>query len=119
MSKKRKKTGTSGVKGMATDSWEKLEQLFAARVAMVLNAMQIPTHDDVQDLADRVAQLTRAVEKLGGQAVAPASKVAVRDKPGKQAAAGKKRAKAGAGKKRAKTATRKKRAKTTRAGGKK
>lgn len=69
VSKKRKKKMASGVKDMATDSWEKLEQLFAARVAMVLNAMQIPTHDDVQELAGRVAQLTRQVEKLTGQPV--------------------------------------------------
>jgi hypothetical protein len=75
VSKKRKKKASSGVKNMASDSWEKLEQLFAARVAMVLNAMQIPTHDDVQELADRVAQLTREVEKLTGQPVArPARK---------------------------------------------
>jgi len=69
VSKKRKKKMASGVRDMATDSWEKLEQLFAARVAMVLNAMQIPTHDDVQELAGRVAQLTRQVEKLTGQPV--------------------------------------------------
>ena len=76
MSKKRKKKGTSGVKDMATDSWEKLEQLFAARVAMVLNAMQIPTHDDVQELGDRVAQLTRQIEKLTGQPIAKPARTA-------------------------------------------
>lgn len=99
MSKKRKKTKTSGVKGMATDSWEKLEQLFAARVAMVLNAMQIPTHDDVQELATRVAQLTRQVEKLSSQPAVSKGKVASKKTPRKKAAASKKRARSpGSGK---------------------
>ena len=92
MSKKRKKKMTSGVKDMATDSWEKLEQLFAARVAMVLNAMQIPTHDDVQELATRVAQLTRQVEKLSGKPPPGKAKVAAKKTPRKKATAGKKRA---------------------------
>lgn len=54
---------------MAADTWEKLEQVFESRVARVLNAMQIPTHDDVQELSARVESLTRAVEKLTGEPV--------------------------------------------------
>ena len=44
--------------------------------AMVRNAMQIPTHDDVQELADRVGELTRVVEKLSGKPVAATRKAA-------------------------------------------
>lgn len=99
MTKKRKKTRSAGVKDMAADSWEKLEQLFAARVAMVLNAMQIPTHDDVQELAARVAQLTRQVEKLSGKPAPAKTKATSRKTPRKKATTRKKRArKTGSGK---------------------
>lgn len=87
VSKKTKKKSAGNVKGMAADTWEKLEQVFESRVARVLNAMQIPSHDDVQQLASRVEALTRAVEKLGGKPVPAAKKRATRKaakKPGKK-----------------------------------
>ena len=74
MSKKQNKKTSGSVKGVAADTWEKLEQVFESRVVRVLHAMQIPSHEDVQQLATRVEALTRAVEKLAGEpVVAPAS----------------------------------------------
>ncbi|NNF52152.1 MAG: hypothetical protein HKN59_06910 [Gammaproteobacteria bacterium] len=78
MSSKKKKKSAGSVKGMAVDTWEKLEQVFESRVARVLNAMQIPSHDDVQQLASRVEALTRVVEKLAGRPIPAAKKRATR-----------------------------------------
>lgn len=78
MSKKKSSKKSAGVKGMAAETWDKLEQVFESRVARVLNAMQIPTHDDVQELSARVEALTRAVEKLGGKPAGSSKKRATR-----------------------------------------
>lgn len=83
---KKKSSKKNSVKDMAADTWEKLEQVFESRVARVLNAMQIPTHDDVQELSARVEALTHAVEKLGGDPGARSAKRA-----GKKTTARKKR----------------------------
>lgn len=69
MTKKQNKKSGGSVKGVAADTWEKLEQVFESRVVRVLHAMQIPSHDDVQQLASRVEALTQAVEKLAGEPV--------------------------------------------------
>ncbi len=98
MSKKKSSKKSASVKGMAADTWDKLEQVFESRVARVLNAMQIPTHDDVQELSTRVEALTRAVEKLGGKPV-PANrkkatskkKAGTRKKPSRKKTSSKKK----------------------------
>ena len=48
----------------ATGTWDKLEQVFEDRVARALHSLGVPTKQDVQTLAKRVAELTEVVQKL-------------------------------------------------------
>jgi poly(hydroxyalkanoate) granule-associated protein len=48
----------------AGDTWDKLEQVFEARVARALARLGVHTHDDVQRLADRVDALSESVNEL-------------------------------------------------------
>lgn len=52
------------VRDRATDTWEGLEQVFEDRVARVLNRLGVPTYEDVQELARRVAELNESVKAL-------------------------------------------------------
>ncbi len=67
----------------ATGNWDKLEQVFEARVARALNRIGVPTHKDVQNLAKRVEELNASVQKQNG---ARARKTAVK-RPAKRKAA--------------------------------
>jgi len=49
---------------MAGGTWDKLEQVFEDRVARALSKLGVYTHNDVQQLAERVDQLAEAVNKL-------------------------------------------------------
>jgi poly(hydroxyalkanoate) granule-associated protein len=66
----------------ATETWDKLEQVFEDRVARALNRLGVPTQRDVQVLAKRVEELTASVHSLSGKPAraaakkAPAKKVA-------------------------------------------
>lgn len=60
----------------ATQSWDKLEQVFEERVARALKRLGVPTDRDIQDLIARVEQLNASVQALGGKPVAPAAKAA-------------------------------------------
>lgn len=62
------------VKERATESWDKLEQVFENRVARALNSLGVPTKDDVAQLSKRVAELKAEVEKLNGKAKSAAPK---------------------------------------------
>jgi poly(hydroxyalkanoate) granule-associated protein len=72
-------------------TWDKLEQVFEARVARALSKLGVHTHSDVERLAERVDALSEAVNHLikgsGGKAarVAP---VAPRPRAKKAAKAG-------------------------------
>jgi poly(hydroxyalkanoate) granule-associated protein len=74
----------------ATESWDRLEQVFEERVARALNRLGVPTNSDVQDLIARVDALNASVQALGGKparaaaARRPAAKAA---KPAKAARA--------------------------------
>jgi poly(hydroxyalkanoate) granule-associated protein len=48
----------------ALEAWERIEYAFAQRVSRSLNALQIPTARDVQELNARIEALQRAVSKL-------------------------------------------------------
>ena len=48
----------------ASGTWDKLEQVFEKRVAKALHTLGVPTHDDVQTLSRRVAELTAMVDAL-------------------------------------------------------
>ena len=70
----------------ATGTWDKLEQVFENRVARSLNSLGVPTKDDVEQLAKRVAELKAEVEKLNRAAAKPAAKPAAPAKPARRAA---------------------------------
>jgi len=45
-------------------TWDKLEQVFEDRVSRALNQLGVPTRNDIQELADRVEELSRNVKEL-------------------------------------------------------
>jgi len=49
---------------MAGGTWDKLEQVFEDRVARALSKLGIPMQNDIQRLADRVDELSDAVNRL-------------------------------------------------------
>jgi poly(hydroxyalkanoate) granule-associated protein len=54
----------SEVKTKATESWDKLEQVFEDRVARALNSLSVPSKRDIDALSERVHELTLATKKL-------------------------------------------------------
>jgi len=92
-----------GARDSATEAWDRLEHAFVHRVARALNALQIPTARDVQELNSRVEALQKAVVALERRAAQAAQ--AAELKPGAPR-------KAGARKKAAARATRKQPART-------
>lgn len=54
-----------GAKSTATDTWDKLEEMFEMRVARALNSLQIPTARDIAELSERVDRLSKSVDALG------------------------------------------------------
>ena len=49
------------VKQQAADNWDKLETIFEDRVAQVLGRLGVPTAEDVQELSNRVKDLSKQV----------------------------------------------------------
>lgn len=58
----------------ASGTWDKLEQVFETRVARALHSLGVPTHDDIDRLSRRVAELSSLVEGLAAQDGATAAK---------------------------------------------
>lgn len=54
----------------ATQSWDKLEQVFEDRVSRALTRLGVPTSKDIQDLIARVDALNDNVQTLNGAAPA-------------------------------------------------
>jgi len=54
----------SDMRDRATDTWDKLEDVFEDRVSRALNKLSVPTRKDVDALRSKVEELTAAVEKL-------------------------------------------------------
>ena len=69
----------------ATDTWDKLEKVFEARVQKALTKLGVPGRDDLADLARRVENLTAELRRQ--QAPKPAAKRAPARKAAKQAKA--------------------------------
>jgi poly(hydroxyalkanoate) granule-associated protein len=63
---------------IAGGTWDKLEQVFEARVARALSKLGIYTQHDIQRLADRVDELSAAVNELLKAKGAPAKRPARR-----------------------------------------
>ena len=70
----------------ATETWDKLEQVFEDRVARALNRLGVPTQRDVQALAKRVEALTASVNGLAGKPARAAAKKAPAKKAVRKAA---------------------------------
>jgi poly(hydroxyalkanoate) granule-associated protein len=73
------------VSKQATQSWDRLEQVFEDRVARALNRLGVPTNADVQELIARVEKLNASVQALGGKP-ARAPRAAAARKPAAKAA---------------------------------
>ena len=54
-------------------SWDKLEQVFEERVARALSTIGVPSQKDIQELSQRIEQLSRAVLELTAQKATPAT----------------------------------------------
>jgi poly(hydroxyalkanoate) granule-associated protein len=54
----------SEARAKATDTWEKLEQVFENRVERALHSLNVPTRSDIDTLSKRVAELTAVTKKL-------------------------------------------------------
>jgi len=54
----------------ATQSWDRLEQVFEERVARALSRLGVPSSADVKALTDRVEALNEAVRALGAKPAA-------------------------------------------------
>ena len=57
------------VKDKATDTWDKLEDVFEGRVSRALRSLSVPHKRDVDALAKRVAELTEAVDEFAAKTV--------------------------------------------------
>ena len=66
------------VSKQATQSWDKLEQVFEQRVERALNRLGVPTSKDIQALIARVEELNLSVQAIGGK---PAAKAAPKVAP--------------------------------------
>lgn len=73
------------VRQQAVDNWDKLENVFEDRVAKVLGQLGVPTAADVNKLSERVATLSKQVNKMSKPAAKPRKKAA--KKPAGKAAA--------------------------------
>jgi len=68
----------------ASESWDKLEQVFESRVSRSLAKLGVPTSKDIQALIKRIDDLTATVQKMGGQV--PAARSAPRKAAARPAA---------------------------------
>lgn len=58
------------VREKATESWDKLEQVFEDRVSRALGRLGVPTSKDVQALIKRVDELTASLQAMGAPVAA-------------------------------------------------
>jgi poly(hydroxyalkanoate) granule-associated protein len=76
------------VRQRASDSWDRLEEVFENRVSKALGHLGIPGRDEMETLAKRVDDLAKAVRALdAGQRASKAPKVAAKAAPVKAAKA--------------------------------
>ena len=63
------KSTVGKVKGKATQSWDKLENIFESRVEKAIKKLDIPTSKEITALLDKVESLAKEVSKLTGDYV--------------------------------------------------
>jgi poly(hydroxyalkanoate) granule-associated protein len=66
-------TIAGGLGRQASESWDRLEQVFEERVARALHRLGVPTHAEVKALIERVDALNASVQALGGKAARTAA----------------------------------------------
>lgn len=71
-----KATGVTEVTARATDTWDKLEQVFEARVARALARLGVPARADIVALNKRIDELTKLVRQQAGPVSADKSPAA-------------------------------------------
>jgi poly(hydroxyalkanoate) granule-associated protein len=83
------KTTVDKVKGKATQSWDKLENIFESRVERTLKKLDIPTNLEIGTLLEKIEALASEVSKLTGDYVTDVKDATVKavKKPVKKAAA--------------------------------
>jgi poly(hydroxyalkanoate) granule-associated protein len=59
---------TTQASGKATQTWDKLEQVFEDRVARALGRLGVPTNRDLQALTKQVESLAASMRKMSGEA---------------------------------------------------
>lgn len=52
------------IKTKASESWEKVEEMFQERVARVLKRLGVPTHEDLSKLSKQVEALDKSIKEL-------------------------------------------------------
>ncbi len=78
------------VRERASESWDKLEQVFENRVSRALGRLGVPTSKDIKALVKRIDELSASVQAMGAKV--PARKAAGRKGAAKPAKAAAKRA---------------------------
>jgi len=80
-------TTVSQVKERATDTWDRLEQVFENRVSRALGTLGIPGREELDQLAKRVEELSKAVRSLDASARASVKAAPAKAAPAKAAPA--------------------------------
>jgi poly(hydroxyalkanoate) granule-associated protein len=52
------------VKTKASESWDKMEEMFQDRVSRALNRLGVPSYDDIHKLSKQVEMLDRRIKEL-------------------------------------------------------
>jgi len=55
---------TDQARGKVAETWDKVEQIFEDRLARVLEQLGVPSHDDLQELTQRMDALQARIDEL-------------------------------------------------------
>ena len=55
---------TDQTRGKVAETWDKVEQIFEDRLAQVLGQLGVPSHDDLQELTQRMDALQAHIDEL-------------------------------------------------------
>ncbi len=81
------KSRISGVKERALGKWDELEEAFDKRLNSAISRLGVPSRNEVKALNSKVDTLTRQIEQLTGQKVAPVAAKTAAAKPAAKTAA--------------------------------
>jgi len=60
------KKGAEQAKGRMDDIWNRFEESFKDKIAMVLHKMDVPTRDEINQLTEKIEKVIAAIEKKEG-----------------------------------------------------